>query len=270
MRQLCMSTEHVPPAQLMASFPKIDWSPAALDPEGTLRVNLFQGSLELSDIGVYDASSSVPEVDFDLNLDGVQLDQLGDWAGFGEMDGILQAHAHDVVFQAWLPTQYDFEFEAKPMKHTKVVFSPEAMKNLARLVASESIDHLPGIAEWAAFGLPSHLLGGYDIWFMGISLFSHDGHILMEVLDPPDLPISVIRDHKQNHYILYANRFTIPLKTSRYPLVLDATTVSNYIYGQAVPRLLKLRQARKALEKKNEIERKQNEKAPLDCAPPTL
>lgn len=264
LRQFCLATEHVPPAQVVADFPKIALTQATIDPEGSLRVNLFKGSLELSGIDITDVNTPVPEVDFDLDLDGVRLDQLGDWAGFGEMDGTLQAHAHDVVFQAWLPTQYEFQFEVKPLKHTKVVFSPEAMKNLARLVASDSIDHLPGIAEWAAFGLPSHLLGGYDIWFVGISLFSHDGHILLEVLDPPDLPISISSDHKQNHYILYANRFTIPLKTSHYPLVVDATTVSNYVYGQAMPRLLKLRQAKKAQEKNK------NDKAPMDCAPPTL
>ena len=179
------------------------------------------------------------------------------------MDGTLSAYAHDVVFQGWLPTQYDFKFQASPFSQTKIVFSPDAMKNLARLVASDAIDHLPAFANWMAFGFPSRMLGGFDIWFVGISLFSRDGHILMEVLEPPDLPISVANEHKQNHYILYANRFTIPLKTSQYPVVVDATAVSNYVHSAAL-KLLKLRQIKKAKEKA------QHEKEPMDCDPPTL
>ena len=121
----CVSNDHIPPAQLIADFPTINLTPGTIDPSGSFKVQLFKGTIELSEIGLYDLDTKVPEVDFDLDIDGVRLDQLGDWAGFGEMDGSLQAHAHDVVFQGWLPTQYDFKFEAKPLNKRKSIFSPK-------------------------------------------------------------------------------------------------------------------------------------------------
>src|SRR6185437_3503957 len=111
-------------------------------------------------------------------MDGVRLDELGAWSGFGEMDGMLRAYAHDVVMQAWLPTQYDFSFQAVPYSRPKLVFSPEAMKNVARLVAADAIDRLPGIVKWLAFGWPRRTFGGYDLYFFGVNLFSRDGKIL--------------------------------------------------------------------------------------------
>jgi hypothetical protein len=288
---LCIQLSGLPPAKVGADFSEIQLTPGTIDPTGQVTADLFNGKIEISNIGVYDLNTEVPEFDFDMDLNGLRLDQIGDWSGFGEMDGILRAYAHDVVLQRWLPTQYDFTFQANHLSHSQVVFSPEAMRNVAKLVASNSIDSLPGIAKWLAFGWPSHLLGGYDIYFFGISLFSHQGGILLQVLDQPDLsPFLTDRDkndilynQKQNHYILYGRRFKIPLNSYRYPMVVDATTVSNYVHG-VIENFANLAAAKKRKEAETHLndeikavgnvkkakEKIWNEENQKDCAPPTL
>ena len=262
---LCIKPNRIPPAKIEMNFSKVEFSPGTVDPTGKIHIDLFGGSIELDDIGIYNLGTAVPEINFNLDVKGVRLDRLGDWSGFGEMDGTLEAYAHDVVMQAWLPTQYDFKFEVAPLSHPWVVFSPDAMKNLAKMVATEQIDHLPGVVSWFSFGWPSRIVGGFDLYFFGLSLFSHGGSILMEVLDPQNLPDSLALAHKQKHYILYGNRFKIPLNSANYPVLIDAAAVSNY-----VSRLDRMFQNLAQAKKKKPKEIVGNEEPQLDCVPPTL
>ncbi len=222
-RAFCLPTEYVPPAKLTVQFSNLEISPNMFNPVGGARLDLFGGTVRMDEMGAFDILSGVPEVDFNLTLDGIRLDLLGNWLGFGEMDGVLSGYAEDVTFQSWLPTRYEFKVEAKPFNRWKVVFSPDAMKNFVRLFAGEDIDHLPGFADWLAFGWPSRIFGGYDVWYAGIKVISADGIIVLETLDPPAL------QQKGKHFILYGPRFEIPLKSSHYPFVADATAMSNYL-----------------------------------------
>ncbi|OFZ55530.1 MAG: hypothetical protein A2428_08200 [Bdellovibrionales bacterium RIFOXYC1_FULL_54_43] len=250
-RAFCLPTEYVPPAKLTVQFSKLEISPDMFNPVGGARLDLFGGTVRMDEMGAFDILSGVPEVDFNLSLDGIRLDLLGAWLGFGEMDGLLSGYAEDVTFQSWLPTRYEFKVEAKPFNRWKVVFSPDAMKNFVRLFAGEDIDHLPGFADWLAFGWPSRIFGGYDVWYAGIKVISADGIIVLETLDPPAL------QQKGKHFILYGPRFEIPLKSSHYPFVADATAMSNYLRLMAL-QLGGLRKnkpepsASKAQEKKDE------------------
>jgi hypothetical protein len=220
-------------------------------------------------MGMFDFLSPVPEFDFNLTMDGIDLHSLGEWVNFGEMDGILSAYAHDVVFQSWLPTQYDFEVKVKPLHHSKVVFSPTAMKNFARLFASDGIDHIPGYAKWLAFGWPSSLLGGYDIGYAGVHVHSEDGYIRLETLDPATDAES--SGAHQKHFILYGRRFKIPLNSSRYPLILDAPAMGNYVH-QMIGVIQNLAKSKKG-ETQNglvEDEDAEQDKLPAECIPSDL
>ena len=214
----------LPPALVSLQFKPIEFSTGTIDPTGQILVDLFGGRLTLDRIGFYDLNHEVHETNFGAQWKGIQLDQLGAWLNFGQMDGVLTGYASNVVFQSWLPTQYDFKFEVIPNKKSDIVFSPDAMKNVIRLFAGEDIDALPGLANWLAFGWPSRVFGGYDIDYFGLSAFSAEGAILVETLDPPK-----IFEKERQHFILYGPRFKIPLKSARYPLVVDATAMNNFV-----------------------------------------
>lgn len=260
----------IPPAKIHMSFPKIEISPAVTDLTGYIRADLFGGFIQIDEMGMFDFLSPVPEIDFNLTMDGIDLHSLGDWVNFGEMDGTLSAYAHDVVFQASLPTQYDFEIKLKPLHHSDVVFSPTAMKNFARLFTKEGIDHIPGYAQWLAFGWPSRLLGGYDIDYAGVHIRSEDGYIHLETLDP--VTDSDPYNPQQKHFILYGRRFKIPLKSSRYPLILDAPAMGNYVHQMfgMIQELAKKKKGETHREDEIQSDNSDQETLPAACIPSDL
>ncbi len=266
----------VPPAKVRLSLPKIEITPAGTDLTGFVRADLFGGFIQIDEMGVYDFLSAVPEFDFNLKMEGIDLQGLGDWVGFGEMDGTLSAFAHDVVFQSSLPTQYDFEIKVKPLHHDDVVFSPTAMKNFARLFTPDGIDNIPGYAQWLAFGWPSRLLGGYDISYAGVHLRSEDGYIHLETLDPAE-PVSESSSNNshQKHFILYGRRFKIPLKSSRYPLILDAPAMGNFVHRmfERIQELAKSKKGETSHDGQNDghnEEQTETDTLPASCIPSDL
>jgi hypothetical protein len=226
--KFCVDTRKLPPATFSADFSKIEISNTSLEPTGQARVDLFHGAITLSDLGFYDFLTAVPESDFSLNWDGIRLDELGNWVGFGEMDGFLTGFARDVTMQANVFTHFDLKTEAKPNRdHTwNVVFSPEAMENFIKVVAGDALDQMPGIVHWFMFGWPSHFRG-YDIDYAGISMYSQDGSILLETLDPPEVA------KQGNHFILYGTRFRMPLRSNHYPVVVDAMSMRDLLLAMA-------------------------------------
>jgi hypothetical protein len=229
-RTFCLPSERLPPANLKVDFSQIDLSPGVVDPTGKMAIDLFKGKIELNDIGVYDLSTDVPEIDLDIDWKDIDLQTMGDWSKFGEIKGTLEGYAKDVVFQSFLPTQYQFYVQVSPLDRSKkngyVEFSPEAMKNFVKIFTGENLDEqIPGIAGWVMFGWPSHFFGGYDVQYAGISLESSDGTIVVQTLDPAE----VVKD-TQKHFILNGPRFKMPIRSSNYPLVVDATAMSNFVH----------------------------------------
>jgi hypothetical protein len=271
LRPLCVfkPATRIPPAKIQLSLPKVELAPAVTDLTGYVRADLFGGSIRIDEMGMFNFLTEVPEFDFNLTMDGIDLHQLGDWVNFGEMDGTLSAYAHDVVFQSWLPTQYDFEIKVNPLHHSDVVFSPTAMKNFARLFTKEGIDHIPGYAQWLAFGWPSALLGGYDVDYAGVHIRSEDGYIHLETLDPAT-DADPYNSH-QKHFILYGRRFKIPLKSSRYPLILDAPAFATFVHHMIgdIENLAKKKKGDTAHENPFE-ENLEQESLPADCIPSDL
>jgi hypothetical protein len=225
LRPLCAGGSRLPPVVLRADLPSIDLAPGEIDPDGEIALKAFGGTARVSDFGIFDMGSAMPEIDFDLDFAGVRLDQLGEWSNFGDMKGTLKGFAHDVVIRGWLPTHFDASIDAVPISRW-IEFSPEAMRNLVNLFAGEAIDELPGISKETFFGWVSRRLGGYDVAYAGLSLYSQDGTTLVETHDPPDILWAF-----KKHYIFWGRRFKMPLNSPHYPVVVDQTGVGIYTRG---------------------------------------
>lgn len=222
-RIFCLGMKSVPPATASASFKDVTLTPLSISASGYAKLKLFSGAAEIGEVSVFDYLSPVPEVNFDARWSGMKLQELGDWLDFGKMDGEINGYAKNVTFQSWLPTHYDFRFSLEPMSKSDIVFSPKAMKNFIQLFTEDGLTAMPGILDWLMFSWPSELLG-YDLAYAGLSLFSSDGSILLETHDPPK-----IFKREEKRFILYGQRFKMPLNTPRYPVILDATAVWNYV-----------------------------------------
>lgn len=237
---LCLKPNQVPPAKWNVNFTEIDLTPGVIDPTGKIEVDVFNGKIVLNELGIFDWASEVPEIDFDLEWSKIDLQAMGEWSKFGEIKGTLEGYAHNVVFQSFLPTQYDFFIQTQSLNHFRkkayTEFSPEAMKNVVKIFTGEDLDEqIPGIAGWMMFGWPSRVFGGYDVQYAGISVQSADGVIVVETLDPPEL-----FEQTRKHFILYGPRFKMPIRSIQYPLVLDATAMSNFVH-QMVTRFTSLK-----------------------------
>ena len=258
---LCWDKKALPPANLSLDFPKVELDPEMIDPRGKITLRLFDGALVIEDLAFFDYLSQVPEIDFSARWNGIRLDRMGDWLGFGEMDGYLNGYAKDVTFESWFPTHYDLLAQAKPLAHSDIVFSPDAMKNFVQIFAGEDVSLLmPGFARWLAFGWPSRVFGGYDVKYVGVRAFSADGSIMVETLDPND---------RDGHFVLKGDRFKMPLHTQRYPLIMDATALGNFV-RQVAKQL-----DRMAQEKKKESSNGKSSETPDDeiekpCLPPEV
>jgi hypothetical protein len=214
---LCLPLERIPPGPISAQFSSVDLSTDEIHAQGEVSLEIFDGRFELLDPAIFDYATQVPETQFDLQWKGIRLDRLGDWLGFGEMDGFLEGYSRETTLQALLPTQFDFRVEVRPHRKRQVVFSPEAMKNTVRLFAGEDLDSsLPRFVDWFAFGWPSRVFGGYNVNYAGISLYGVDGAILVSPLKTGE------------PFLLDGPRFKIPLRSHRTPIVVDAYAMSNF------------------------------------------
>lgn len=146
---------------------------------------------------------------------------------FGKMDGKIQGYMKEAVLQASLPTQYDFRLELAPKKGDRIEFSPQAMRNFIRTFAGESIDRIPGIVNWIAFGWPAQFLGFFNIEYAGIALLSKDGFIQVKTLKEGE------------PYVLKGFRIKVPLKAPRTPLIVDAYAMGQFV-SQLKQRLMNL------------------------------
>jgi len=240
----CFAPSSFPPLHIHGDFPKVEISSGMIDPTGKLNVSLFGGNIELNELGFYDLDSDIPETDFDVDWSGISLEKLGQWSNFGEIKGTLEGYAHDVVFQSFLPTQYHFLVNVAPYDQTqtmsRVEFSPESMKNVVKVFTGADLDEqIPGIAGWLMFGWPSHVFGGYDVYYAGLKLTSENGHIIVETLDKPG-----IFELEQKHFVLYGKRFKMPLRNTTYPLIVDAASMSNFVH-QLLTQLQSIQQSKK-------------------------
>jgi hypothetical protein len=227
-RQACVN-HRVPTSQLELHFSRLKLANGTIDPTGAVTVHAFGGQATLKGIGLYELDSEVPEVFLDADWSGFQLAQIGRYLHIGKMGGTVEGHAHDVLVQGWLPTQFDFKMQALPLKTHKwdsdgIVMSPHSLLNLIKILTGEKLK-LPGILRSLYFGKLYALTGGYDLRYAGISLFSRNGSILLQTLDPPD----VLQTENGKHFVLYGRRVKMPIRSSKYPVVLDSTALGNFI-----------------------------------------
>jgi hypothetical protein len=237
--------------------------------DGKVIVRSFGGALEFDNLKLYHLDTSVPETQFQAKLSQLDLRELSKYLNFGEMSGLLEGEASDVVIQGWLPTQYQLHFEAKPEReNSQIVFSADAMRNFVSLFAGRDLTFLPGVADWLAFGWPSRLLGGYNIDYLGVRLLAQNGWIRVETLDPEE----VVRTTGK-HFVLYGPRFKMPLESPHYPLILDASAMGNFarrVADQIRSISDKKKSEANATESKESETPNASEETPETCLPPVL
>ena len=226
-----------PPVSVHADFPRIELTSNSVEIDGGVQAELFGGHFKAGQFALYDPFSEIPEFRANVEWDGIRLDEVGKWSGFGKMDGILHGYVKNLISRAWLPPNYELLVEAKPLSERQIVFSGQAMKNVLNIIAPGTGEKYTGIApldstaRWVMFGFPSDLVGGWDVSEVGVRVRSQDGSMLVETTTSD----RVFRNEGK-HFIMYADPVGIwPVLKSRvrvgwdlkqdhqpYPLIMDS------------------------------------------------
>ncbi len=223
MRQLCLGV--FPEGKISAKFPSVNIQEGDLKATGEIQADFLGGAVKVKNIKSYHVLGNAPETHFDGEAKSISLNEINRHLDFGKMEGFLEADLKNVVMLGLLPTQFNFKVQVRPEDKRQVVFSSQAMKNFIQLFTPEDFQkNLPSWLNFFAFGWPSDLIGGYNINYAGVSLYSHSGSILLETLDPVD----VVEEEKK-HFILNGPRFKVPLQSRQYPVVLDAYGITNFV-----------------------------------------
>ncbi len=261
----CLPRRWIPEMKLDIQLSDLFLNPSQIDPDGQITVALFGGKLEASNLGGYRLDSAVPEYDFSLDWDNLHLSQMARWIHFGGIDGILTGYAHDVVLQSWLPTRYHFNFDVKPDRSRKAIFTSRAMQNTVKILMGDATQSLPGVAQWLLFDWPSRMLGDYAIDFAGISATSKDGIIELN----SHTPDAILKEENGTHFILHSSRFKIPIRSETHPVQIDAIAMSNFLrrVGEQIASLSQEKEE-DSEEVKKTIDNERNENESALCPTP--
>ncbi|HTL11304.1 MAG TPA: hypothetical protein VL588_02370 [Bdellovibrionota bacterium] len=211
-------------SQVTVDFPLVVASPGEVRLEGGVQVNAMGGQLNLTGLKLFRLLSAVPEMQFSTEWSGFSLHELGLWSGFGDMTGQMRGYFRNVVFQGWLPTQYEFHAELAPQRDDKVKFSWAAVDNLVRVLSGENPrSRMPSLAAFIAFDVPEFFTPGFALDWAGVTLTSKDGYILLEDVTPQEF---YERTHER--FFIHGLRVKVPLHAYTYPVVLDAYALANY------------------------------------------
>jgi hypothetical protein len=94
-------------------LPEVRWSASRIGVDGDLLLRLFDGQIVARNLVVLEPFGTLPELDADLDVTGIDLDLLTRESGFGRVRGSLEGHVHGLRMQAWQPVAMDL-FLATP------------------------------------------------------------------------------------------------------------------------------------------------------------
>ena len=233
---MCLRNEPLPPIKVNQIHLPFIVTKKFIVINGQVIGELFSGSIQGAEFKIFDWLTPYPELQGDIVWKDIRLESIESWINFGKVKGSISGHFKNVVFQGTLPTQFNFLIQVLPNeKERQVVFSSKAMQNFVSLFTPSDINEmLPGVVRWFVFGWPSDMIGGFNIDYVGVSVYALDGSILLETLDP----VGVVQNQKK-HFILNGPRFKIPLVSRAYPVLLDAFGLSNF-FGHLKSQLLSM------------------------------
>lgn len=117
--------------RLNADLGEIRYTDKTLSSAGMIHAELFGGILDIAKIRLHDPLSRYRTLYGDIEFAGIDLEQLTQTFEFGEMNGILDGHIHDLRLFGSTPSHFNAELSTREEGRRNI--SVKALKNLSIL-----------------------------------------------------------------------------------------------------------------------------------------
>lgn len=146
--------------------------------DGDIRIGLFGGAVDVSNLSVKDLFGLVPVLDADVDIRNIDLKLLTDRFSFGSISGTLDGGVHDLVLQDWHPVSFRAKLETPRDDPSSHRISQRAVDNLG---------FIGGGATGALSGGLLRFFKEYSYGRLGIGCRLYNGVCEMSgVADTPD------------------------------------------------------------------------------------
>ena len=118
---------------LAGSVPGVSYSQGELTTNGAMVMRVFDGEVLIRDLRLERPFDPVPELRANVDAWNLNLAQLTRAFSFGDIQGKLEGHVHNLVLQDWEPVSFDAAFATPDDDTSRHRISQNAVDNLARI-----------------------------------------------------------------------------------------------------------------------------------------
>jgi hypothetical protein len=118
---------------LTVEIPAVSYAEGALDFDGELVAEAFDGTVRVKGLRLTDPFGAVPGLQAEASLRGLDLERLTRVFDLGRMTGRLDGDVHDLQLVGWEPVHFQAELRTPPGDTSRHRISQRAVENLTAL-----------------------------------------------------------------------------------------------------------------------------------------
>ncbi len=119
--------------QLSGIIPNVSYSNQNIEVEGSLTVNLFEGTTSIKDLQLYQPFGALPQLYANVEMKGMDLSILSRTFDFGEISGKLDGKILGLRLSNWRPVEMDAYFATPENDKSRHRISQKAINNLSKV-----------------------------------------------------------------------------------------------------------------------------------------
>lgn len=124
--------------KLSGSIPKVSYRDHQIDIDGALKVNLFNGTTEITDLRLVEPFGRLPQLYANIDLKNIDLETLTSTFDFGKITGKLDGHITDLRLANWQPVAFNSAFYTPEHDTSRHRISQQAVNNLSEVSGGAS------------------------------------------------------------------------------------------------------------------------------------
>ncbi|MBZ0093273.1 MAG: hypothetical protein K8F27_13770, partial [Sulfuricellaceae bacterium] len=117
---------------LSGMIPQVHYAQHSLTVDGALLIRAFDGTTVVQNLSLLDPMGLAPRLKADIEMRGLELDQLTRTFSFGNMQGRIDADVRGLELSAWQPVKFDARVYSSPGNYPRKI-SQRAVENISSL-----------------------------------------------------------------------------------------------------------------------------------------